>query len=187
MTAPSAALTREQELHSIAIHESGHVVVGVLVGSRLGEVRVAEPGRGLKSVAVVHRPPRARDCVVIQLAGAGAEVLRDRLRLTFAEALVRYAEVAGTDFRRARGACADDEELLEEMWWRVLGMLTSNWPAVEALAAELVERGTVSGEAARRIVRRALPPRPSPPGRRWGYELPVRQRDGPAVEPPPAR
>lgn len=142
-----------------AFHEAGHAVVALALDRPIHKVSVL-PGRDLLGQCQfgkgVHRPSDdwlERE-ILIALAGLAAEARHtgqyDRL-------------AAGRDLRVVRKLAAQRagerqaDRLERRMLAKTENMLAddANWRAVEAIAAELMKLGTISGRAARHLYDRA--------------------------------
>ena len=138
-----------------AFHEAGHAVVALALDRPIHKVSVL-PGKDLLGQCQfgkgVHRPSDdwlERE-ILIALAGLAAEARHtgqyDRL-------------AAGRDLRLVRklamqrGGDRQADRLERRMLAKTENILAddANWRAVEAIAAELMKLGTISGRAARHL------------------------------------
>jgi ATP-dependent Zn protease len=167
--------TGKSELECTAYHEAGHAVAHLLLGGAVRQVSIVpDAGRArLGHCRRYHLPsfrpdidngpkalPRVEREVVAYFAGGIAEAhFRGRHCRSGAR---RDMEAA---FDLACRVCASDEEAEKFLAWlyvRAKGLITAerHWPAVEAVARELLARRTLSGAAARAAFASALgPPR----------------------------
>jgi len=156
-----------------AYHEAGHAVAAFSYGKRLRAVSIgADHDAGLLgyvqgtwaigeaiTVADTRYLRLVTEGVTILLAGAAAE--REHTQSP------RGSAGGASDGREAAalaGRIIGGEELGPYMRWlaaRTRRLVTSRWPAIDALARELLVREAMSGAAATALIRRAL--QPSPP------------------------
>lgn len=161
-----------KRMERVAYHEAGHAVASVLLGVGLRSVTIVPdagrgtlglcqgtpPGRGFRPDAAVdgRTMRRLQDQVMVLLAGGIAEyefTRRHNHRGCDHDYRVA-ADLAGY-------ACGGGKELEFFLGWlgeRVRGLLRNraHWPAVEALAAALMERRTIGGADARRVIHEAI-------------------------------
>ncbi len=142
-----------------AFHEAGHAVVAVWENVRFRYVTIV-PGDGAAGHLRHLRTPWQRAGSV----GRGSAERQARICLAgpiaqrrFSPRSVRRYHAHGdyemaTDLALRLGSSKEEADAWVRLWEiQVRGHLDRRWPAVESLAAALVERGTVSGEEARRL------------------------------------
>jgi len=135
----------------IAIHEAAHAVVALRLGVDVRGVEVGERSDG--SLGFVEAPshPNGACEAMVCIAGVIGQSIDEGRRLTFAEAAAAYAFCGGEhDLPAARRLVAEAD--LERLWSEARDLLLADWTAVEALAAELVVAGAVSGARLRELV-----------------------------------
>jgi ATP-dependent Zn protease len=138
-----------------AYHEAGHAVVALALGRPVHRVTVLPNRDRLGQCEFRKGQYRPSDDwleteILISLAGMAAEA-------RFTDAYDRAA--AGRDLRYARQLALQraTERTLDRYERRMLAKVESilgdegNWRAVEAIAAELLKLGTISGRAAKHL------------------------------------
>ncbi len=154
---------------AVAFHEAGHAVVAESLGVRVAKATII-PGPGFAG-RVRHEHALDREAsILIAFAGAHAEARlrgrRPRLALRPGAAgwaggdVARYG--AGYDIRHAHrwahGPLGRDREerraYLRWLWQRARLLVADRWDEIEAVAAALLKRGTLSGAAVRRVLAR---------------------------------
>ena len=140
---------------STAYHEAGHAVAALALGRQVHRISVLP--RRQYSGRCEHRKPVFRpsedwlECeILISLAGLAAE----------ARFIGSYPwELAASDLRHVRDLAVQrvGQRQAERLERRLLAKTEhllaqeGNWRAVELIAAELVQRGSLSGRAARHL------------------------------------
>jgi hypothetical protein len=128
----------------VAYHEAGHAVVGVAVGRVLGDV-------SLETGTCTFTSEDPLDAVVASaFAGAVAD----------ARGMGSYSDSAGAfDQFNAEGLArakypgeTERDAYLRRMAKRAVALVDEHWPAIERLAAYLLERGGADGAEVRRLV-----------------------------------
>jgi ATP-dependent Zn protease len=147
------------EATATAYHEAGHAVVALAVGRPVHKVSIRPKADWLGRCE--FRKPLVRpsddwleDEILIALAGLAAEA---RHTGTYDR------DAAGRDLRYVRKLAAQraSERALDRFERRMLAKTENlladdaNWEAVEAIAAELLKLGEISGRAARHLYDRA--------------------------------
>jgi hypothetical protein len=163
--------TGRRTLERTAYHEAGHAVMHCLLHVPFRRVSVR---RGVGSVGRI-----------IPLRECEASSLRDAVRLILCLYAGTWAtkirtgrhdgfwDAAGSDWSKAESIALDrgcDEDDLGKLWDKTPRVLRQHWPAVEAIAKELLKHGEMSGKRVRQIVR-TLAARPGSAGRRSGGRL----------------
>lgn len=155
----------------LAVHESGHAVVAERVGQRVDGVRI-EPTEGITDFETDDQDITAIQAAAILSAGPLAEALAtgqavdmdagdfDDLRNVLNEHL--DADQTAADKRiagildRAGAAEAVRRSSINLAIAGGIGLaathLHRNWPAVEALAAELADAGALTGDVVRHVL-----------------------------------
>ncbi len=166
---PLAALPRH---HSLAFHEAGHAVAGLIAGTKIGFATIEG---AVPSVGYLRSGGGDRWHAMTALAGPAAEMLEHRLerRPYDHEWLPHFAAIrAGGPARcdhclaasiamRATGEASNCVAMRwlrrrEEQTFRVLRMRPV-WAAVRLLAAELREHGTLPGSRVGEVVASHVP------------------------------
>lgn len=142
-----------------AYHEAGHAVVALALGRPVHRVSVL-PNRDRLGQCefgkAVFRPSEdwVEREVLISLAGLAAEA---RHTGTYgwdeADRDLRYVRRLLTATRTDRQAEKQERRLLSKVEYLLAD--DGNWAAVEAIAAELLKQGVISGRAARHLFDRA--------------------------------
>ena len=141
-----------------AFHEAGHAVIAELCGRLLTEVEIVGDREHTGSVQSLAFPPNRE---------AEAEDIERHLKIilagTVAEAMVagrqgwdETSEDVDAAVRlgmRLVDDCEDVLPLLEDIGADVERDLQSHWPAVEMLAAELLDRKTLTGSEVRNLLK----------------------------------
>lgn len=146
-----------------AIHEAGHAVMAELCGQHLTEVEIEGDSEHAGTVQSLRFPPDPAEDDSPEAAAASIEA---RLKCVLA-GTVAEGRVSGRDgwdqasedldlavrlAMRLVDDCEDVPPLLEDVREVVEEELACNWPAVEALAAELLERRSLSGAEVRKLL-----------------------------------
>jgi ATP-dependent Zn protease len=145
-----AAFTYHRRLHGLGIADAHDAGLDGYVKRTRGVGPAIEAANSARSVGLVTED------VTIMLAG----VVTER---QFAKAPRNHAGV-GSDYDRAVASArqiVSDGELAPYMKWVTIStheLVTRRWPAVEALAQQLLAQNEVSGAAARARIRGALHP-----------------------------
>jgi len=141
----------------LAYHEAGHAVAGHFLGGRIDYITIAQEAYGQS------KGPLAR----VAIPGDGLARLRNQfVFLQGGDAAV--AVVFGADYLAA-GVEDDYRDMIDayrahyhtlhgceafrnETWSRALDLIVEHLAEVRSLAAALLEKGTVAGPEARRII-----------------------------------
>jgi len=153
-------VTRRQRRRA-AYHEAGHAVICRARGCALRRMTIVPEGDtiGYTVAGTRGRGRRAdRKRVAIALGGVVAETMA-------------FGRLSDDDIDGARTDLANAHRLFrrlgfkkrpamkrecDRLCFRICDELEARWPAVEAIASELLEREHFSGKEARRIIREAL-------------------------------
>jgi hypothetical protein len=144
---PQEAAVYRRISTAVAYHEAGHAVIDVALGhSPLRATVVVKPGREI--VALVEsagsKPQSALDGCCALLAGYFAE-LRHSGAQGFKDDACNIDFEKVDEILRVVGIVAD-ELTFEVLIAETTRLVDENWPAIERLAAKLLERETLSGE-----------------------------------------
>jgi hypothetical protein len=132
-----------------AIHEAGHAVVALLLGTTLCYVQLNHPsqdgGNGFGRCARLA----ARDCeseVLIKFAGVGAELIHRKMRGAWS---LLFSGSGKGDWREARlqlnSMCGNRKALVKAAKSRVTNILEDNWGWVIATSQQLREKRCLTG------------------------------------------
>lgn len=170
-------MSKGSELMSTAVHEAGHAVVGSLLGLSTGRISIEPDENTLGRVELgttdlealtrcsaagqrfEHLPSRLRGRLegrlITWFAGPTAEAVFHRRRtwLPGHESDLGYAIDLADQFMSRRSA----ERYVRWLCERSHDYVThpENWPAILALARELVDVGKISGRRAASVIKRA--------------------------------
>jgi ATP-dependent Zn protease len=141
-----------------AVHEAAHAIVGSAIGWPVDLIDLEATGSQLGAVTFIGHGSRLdnddpMDAATVDLAGHVAERMRaGETNLTAIVDLVLGPWTGDKDAyaacKRAWEACNDEEHhrpFIEQAVDRAESILRAHWPAVEALAAALLERGQLTG------------------------------------------
>ena len=145
-----------------ALHEAAHAVAATVVGRTVTSVTIVPDVGGwgcceyapFEPVAVLayRDDPRNRKQAIITLAGSVAE------RRRFKDTDPRYASADMTHvdnligFMLGNADSEEEEELRADMRAETERLVATHWGAIEALAAALLERPTLTGEEVAAII-----------------------------------
>jgi len=157
----SAQFTEAERL--TAFHEAGHAVMAQLCGRLLTEVEIVGDREHTGMVHSLAFPPDPADGVVPESEVEDVELqLKVILAGTVAEAMVSgrhgWDETSGDLDAAVRlgmrlvDDCEDVLPLLEDIGADVKRDLDRHWPAVEMLAAELLDRKALTGSEVRKLL-----------------------------------
>jgi ATP-dependent Zn protease len=140
-----------------ACHEAGHAVMAVIKRVRLGDVFLSRGGGWTYTAKPTNDPKDLADNVAIALAGRAAEqmVFGDRVAPWFFGSKADRDYAQDTLERLGFKTDAAKTKECERRRVYVFSALDKHWPAVQAVAGALFERGRLSGPQARRIARGA--------------------------------
>jgi hypothetical protein len=150
----------QRRLTRAAYHEAGHAVVAVRLGHRLGPVTIRpDPGGQFLERAKTHfTDSRWGGDPTVMLAGYYAEK-RHAPSTHWLGGSQGDIGQAGRALDRIFGPTTDDNRDEKAKLWRVLERGAREivkdpdvWHAIEALAAVLLEKKTLSGRAAKAII-----------------------------------
>lgn len=146
----------ERDRRTIAYHEAGHAVLGVLIGLPMGAAHVYEDGGGkveLPTPSSVGGTERAIPPAVLE--SVGAQIASMYVGGTMAELLLHGIEIHGElnldtpDWRNARAVLREalgHDLALYYCQRGACAMLAANWDWVKAVAEALADAGTLSGD-----------------------------------------
>ena len=146
-----------------ALHEAGHAVIAQLNGQQITTVEIVGDAEHAGSVQSLRFPPDPAETGGSEEAGACIE---RRLRCTLAGAAIEALVIGREDWderseeldaavRLAMQLVEDCERVLpylEQVRREVEAELRHHWQAVEALAAELLERKALTGAEVRQLL-----------------------------------
>lgn len=162
-----------------AYHEAAHAVMAYFAGrQRWGTITIVEDDDGRVGFCDwPDEPLRVEDSLRVTIAGAVAE---SRLSGTFdVDRFVAELGLLGPLWNYGDEVPSDDVKLLRvlrhpgvletwfpgrpedeavrALWQTTAAYLDDSWPAVEAVAAALLDRKTISGDEARSIIAALIP------------------------------
>jgi ATP-dependent Zn protease len=161
-------ITTDDHVRLTAYHEAGHAVMAVLCGQHVTEVEIVGDAEHSGSVQSLRFAEEDASEVDPSIASAPTE----RRLLCTAAGMVAEAMVSG---RRGWDESCEDLDAAVRLAMQVVGdcervipylesvrehtedLLEKNWPAVEALARALMDRGRMSGDEVRRLLAPLLP------------------------------
>lgn len=147
--------TRENYLRSQAHHEAGHAVLAVALGFRMrrhGQIILQGSLGATSDIKLFSQYPEL--CAVVLYAGYCAEkYLNPRYEPMGCSSTMPYWKA---DFERARDYCAGDEAYHDKLRLIAASNVERRWPIISALAAELLNKGRLDGEAVEGFIRAGL-------------------------------
>jgi hypothetical protein len=165
-TKRSIEIRKERKVMATAYHEAAHAVLSVRLGRYVKKVSIVPEGHVL-GLVVNGKHPKWLDPESVTDARTFKYIERE-VMIAFAGHIAESKFTghsnhvgATSDYRCAVDLagyyCGNDretEKLLDWLWIRTENFLSlrHNWKAIEAVAAELVMRKTISGRAARRVI-----------------------------------
>jgi ATP-dependent Zn protease len=156
--------TGKPKLERIAYHEAGHAVTMHYFGNEIDELSIkpninrlagVKPKKGNTKSPNINPDEIAegiKGCVIGFLGGLAAEHIYN------GEPNKMNPIGSTEDLKRAKGFCRafklklSYQDLIDWLLNDALELLKENWEAVEALSAALIQKGTISGEEAAKII-----------------------------------
>lgn len=168
-------MAKQGALQNTAFHESGHAVVACMLGVRFELVSIKpNQERGSLGCIMLHKRPKWAVPDTEQYNQDRARSWFEKLAQTSLAGQIAEAKHAGRRpahyshqndrdqvFDMAMEICGTEEECsawMELIFIRARNQLGNFWPAVEAVAQELMERETIPEAQARKIIFDAMLP-----------------------------
>jgi len=160
--------TEHRRLEKIAHHEAGHAVIMHHFGVEIDELSIkpnVDRMAGVKPKTGDTNPlstnpdeifARFERSVLSFLGGLAAEHIYNREPKNISPIGSQKDLENAKELLRAFNVEVSPQDLIDEFFNKVVGLLKENWGAVETLSQALIKKGTVTGEEAVKIIEESM-------------------------------